>query len=165
MDQKSGRFASGIGYSIRPKYFSKAELFSAQIDSSMVPRSTFCHLAVPDQDALNVNVLVNFVMADNKLLGSESSNVSQISAGSDYAVGDELTFPEGAPIERLEVVVQVASHGLHGALPPAIVNAGQAMVEPPNVKMTGYNKSATEPARVVIFYVSDPDTPFLDPVR
>jgi quercetin dioxygenase-like cupin family protein len=45
------------------------------------------------------------------------------------------------------------------------VKAGQAMVEPPQVKMTGYNRSSTEPLRVVIFYVSDPDTPFLDPVR
>jgi quercetin dioxygenase-like cupin family protein len=43
--------------------------------------------------------------------------------------------------------------------------AGQAMVEPPQVKMTGYNRSSTEPLRVVIFYVSDPDTPFLDPVQ
>lgn len=42
------------------------------------------------------------------------------------------------------------------------VKAGQAMVEPPQVKMTGYNRSSTEPLRVVIFYVSDPDTPFLD---
>lgn len=49
--------------------------------------------------------------------------------------------------------------------PPAVVKAGQSIVEPPNVKMTGYNKSATEPVRVVIFYVSDPDTPFLDPVQ
>jgi quercetin dioxygenase-like cupin family protein len=45
------------------------------------------------------------------------------------------------------------------------VKAGQAMVEPPNVKMTGYNRSSTEPLRVVIFYVSDPDTPFLDPAH
>jgi quercetin dioxygenase-like cupin family protein len=45
------------------------------------------------------------------------------------------------------------------------VKAGQAMVEPPQVKMTGYNRSSTEPLRVVIFYVSDPDTPFLDAVR
>ena len=43
--------------------------------------------------------------------------------------------------------------------------AGQAIVEPPLVKMTGYNRSSTEPLRVVIFYVSDPDTPFLDPVH
>jgi quercetin dioxygenase-like cupin family protein len=48
---------------------------------------------------------------------------------------------------------------------PVTVKAGQAMVEPPKVKMTGYNRSSTEPVRVVIFYVSDPDTPFLDPAK
>jgi quercetin dioxygenase-like cupin family protein len=48
---------------------------------------------------------------------------------------------------------------------PVTVKAGQAMVEPPNVKMTGYNRSSTEPLRVVIFYVSDPEAPFLDPIR
>jgi quercetin dioxygenase-like cupin family protein len=48
---------------------------------------------------------------------------------------------------------------------PVTVKAGQAMVEPPQVKMTGYNRSSTEPMRVVIFYVSDPDTPFLDPTH
>ena len=48
---------------------------------------------------------------------------------------------------------------------PRVVKAGQAMVEPPHVKMTGYNRSSTEPVRVVLFYVSDPDTPFLDVAR
>jgi len=48
---------------------------------------------------------------------------------------------------------------------PVVVKAGQAFVEPPNVKMTGYNRSSTEPLRVVIFYTSDPDTPFLDPIK
>ncbi|MEP6609393.1 MAG: cupin domain-containing protein [Burkholderiaceae bacterium] len=46
--------------------------------------------------------------------------------------------------------------------PPVTVKAGQAFVEPPNVEMTGYNRSSTEPLRLVIFYVSEPDTPFLD---
>ena len=46
--------------------------------------------------------------------------------------------------------------------PPLSVKAGEAMVEPPRVPMTGYNRSATEPTRVVIFYVSANDTPFLD---
>src|SRR5947199_4374398 len=45
--------------------------------------------------------------------------------------------------------------------PPLTVKAGEAMVEPPKVPMTGYNRSATE-TRVVIFYVSANDTPFLD---
>ncbi len=46
-----------------------------------------------------------------------------------------------------------------------VVKAGQAFVEPPNVKMTGYNRSSTDPLRVVIFYASDPETPFLDPIQ
>ena len=48
---------------------------------------------------------------------------------------------------------------------PVIVKAGQAFVEPPNVKMTGYNRSSTDPLRLVIFYASDPDTPFLDAIK
>ena len=48
---------------------------------------------------------------------------------------------------------------------PVTVKAGQAMVEPPQVKMTGYNHSSTEPLKVLIFYVSDPDTPFFDVIR
>lgn len=45
--------------------------------------------------------------------------------------------------------------------PPLTVKAGEAMVEPPNVAMTGYNRSS-ETTKVVIFYVSANDTPFLD---
>jgi quercetin dioxygenase-like cupin family protein len=45
---------------------------------------------------------------------------------------------------------------------PIVVKAGQAFVEPPNVRMTGYNRSRTEALRLVIFYVSEPGTPFLD---
>jgi quercetin dioxygenase-like cupin family protein len=48
---------------------------------------------------------------------------------------------------------------------PVIVRAGQSYVEPPDLRMTGYNRSGKDPLRVVIFYVSDPGTPFLDEVR
>lgn len=48
--------------------------------------------------------------------------------------------------------------------PPVVVKAGEAFVEPPKVKMTGFNRSATEVLKLVIFYVSDPGTPFLDPI-
>jgi quercetin dioxygenase-like cupin family protein len=45
---------------------------------------------------------------------------------------------------------------------PIAVKAGEALVEPPDMEMVGYNRSPTEPARVVIFYVATPGTPFLD---
>ena len=48
---------------------------------------------------------------------------------------------------------------------PVVVKAGQAFVEPPHLKMTGYNRSPTEALRVLIFYASDPETPFLDPIQ
>lgn len=48
---------------------------------------------------------------------------------------------------------------------PIIVKAGEAIVEPPNVEMTGFNRSTSELTKVVIVYVSTPDTPFLDPLH
>jgi quercetin dioxygenase-like cupin family protein len=48
---------------------------------------------------------------------------------------------------------------------PVTVKAGHAIVMPPHVKMTGYNRSSDESLRVVIFSVSDPKTPFLDPIN
>jgi hypothetical protein len=100
------------GFSIRPLPYS----------GTSVSYGLILHNESKNQDAMNVNVLVNFVMADNKLLGSESTSITQISAGADYALGDELTFPGAAPIDRLEVVVQVGSHALQGTLPPATAN-------------------------------------------
>jgi quercetin dioxygenase-like cupin family protein len=48
---------------------------------------------------------------------------------------------------------------------PVTVKAGQVTTMPPRVKMTGYNRSSTDPLRLVLFNVSDPDTPYLDPVH
>src|SRR6266513_982921 len=48
---------------------------------------------------------------------------------------------------------------------PVTVKAGQAIVMPSQVKMTGYNRSSTDPLRLVLFNVSDPGTPYLDPVH
>ncbi|HEY5661740.1 MAG TPA: hypothetical protein VIR59_13220 [Gaiellaceae bacterium] len=59
------------------------------------------------QDAKQVQVLCNFVMSDNRLIGSMTVNVSDIAAGTKHATGGELTFPSGAPIARLEIVVKI----------------------------------------------------------
>lgn len=47
---------------------------------------------------------------------------------------------------------------------PVVVGPGEAFVEPPGVPHTGHNRSATDRLRVVVFYVSEPETPFLDPL-
>jgi quercetin dioxygenase-like cupin family protein len=48
---------------------------------------------------------------------------------------------------------------------PVKVKAGQAIVMPSHVKMTGHNRSSTDPLRLVLFNVSDPGTPYLEPVH
>jgi hypothetical protein len=63
------------------------------------------------QDALDVTVLTNFVMADNRLIGSASSRIGDIAAGTQHALGGELNFPGGAPIDRIEVVVKIGKSG------------------------------------------------------
>jgi quercetin dioxygenase-like cupin family protein len=93
---------------------------------------------------------------------SETQEVRVLTAS--FRPGDKTVFHT----HRWPVTVYV----LEGMFPlefegraAVTVSAGQAYVEPPNLKMTGYNKSATAPLRVVIFYVSDTGSPFLDVVR
>jgi quercetin dioxygenase-like cupin family protein len=90
---------------------------------------------------------------------SEGQEVSVLTAN--FKPGDKTVFHT----HRFPVTVYI----LEGAFTlelegrePITVKAGQALVEPAGEKMTGYNRSTSEPLRVVIFYASDPDTPFLD---
>ena len=89
----------------------------------------------------------------------DKQEVRVLTAG--FKPGDKTVFHT----HRFPVIVYVLDGAftleLEGRA-PITVKAGEAMVEPPNVKMTGYNRSATEPLRVLIVYTSDPDTPFLD---
>ena len=82
-----------------------------------------------NRDALDVKVLVNFVMEDNRLIGSATVRVSGIAAGSQHAMGGELSFPGGAPIARLEIVVEVGRSGPGTRAKPGI-SAARVMPSP-----------------------------------
>lgn len=72
------------------------------------------------QDALDVNVICNMVMDDNRLIGTASTHINDISAGSQHATGGELNFLGGAPVARLEIVVQIGRIGPATHLKPGI---------------------------------------------
>ena len=61
----------------------------------------------PNADALDVYVLVNFVMADGQAIGTKTEVIDAIPAGTTFAYGGSLRFPAAAPVARLEVVVKV----------------------------------------------------------
>jgi len=48
---------------------------------------------------------------------------------------------------------------------PITLKAGQALLEPINVKMRAANHDPVQPAKVVIFQVSRPEDPFLHPAH
>jgi len=90
------------GYSIRPQAGGGSRLSYGLI---LHNEST--------KDATNVRVQVNFVMADNHLLGTDTQRIAGISASSDFAFGNSVSFPGSAPIVRLEVVVTVGAYEQH----------------------------------------------------
>ena len=89
------------GWSVRP----------APFGGSSVSYGVILANESAQRDALDVKVLVNFVMADNRLIGSATTRVSDIAAATEHAVGGELNFPGGAPIARLEIVVVTGGGG------------------------------------------------------
>jgi hypothetical protein len=81
------------------------------------------------RDALDVKMLVNFVMEDNRLIGSATVRIRGIQAGQEHATGGELRFPGGAPIARLEIVVEVRKSGPATRARPGI-SAARIMPSP-----------------------------------
>ena len=100
------------GYSIR----------ALPYGGTAVSYGVLLHNTSQDQDAVNVQVLVNTVDASNRVFGTASTTVDAIPAGQDYAVGGDLNFTGAAPVARLEVVVQVGGRRKKSTLLPALAN-------------------------------------------
>jgi hypothetical protein len=92
-------------------------------------------------DALNVTVNVNFVLADDHLLGTKTESISEIPAGQTYDLGDDLSFPGAAPIARLELVMQVGSTQPHTGHALALDNV---VIEPNTTNSAWVNDIAGE---------------------
>ena len=93
---------------------------------------------------------------------SEQQEVRVLTAN--FKPGDKTVFHTHRFPVTVYILEGVFTLELEGR-EPITVKAGQALVEPPDEKMTGYNRSTSEALRVVIFYVSDPEMPFLDLVH
>lgn len=99
------------GFSVRPKTTGSTASYGVMLRN-----------ASPNADALQVYVLVNFVMADGHLIGTRAETIEAIPAGTSFAYGGSLDFPGAAPVVRLEVVVQVAGRQRHAISQPLVSN-------------------------------------------
>jgi hypothetical protein len=101
------------GYSIRPNPYGSGNRLSYGL---------ILHNAAPQRDAMAVTIQVNFVMADDHLLGTDTQHLDGIAAGSDYAFGNAVGFPGAAPIVRLEIVIQVGNYAKASIHYPTLAN-------------------------------------------
>jgi len=77
----------------------------------------------PQQDAVETYVLVNFVDAGGHLLGTTSSTVGLIGAGSTYPLGDNMRLRTMTSVDHLEITVQTKKSQPKGpTLQPTLQN-------------------------------------------
>jgi hypothetical protein len=117
-----------VGQLIAPKISVQKSGFSVRVKpfgGGNVSYGVMLRNQSPNADALNVYVLVNMVMPNNKLAGSQTTNISVIRAGATYGLGANLGFPGAPPpIARLEVVVQVRGRQPAATSMPSVANIG-----------------------------------------
>jgi hypothetical protein len=106
-----------VGRLIAPKIVVNKQGFSQKPTfggGSIVSYGVMLANPSPQQDAIDTFVLVNFIDGANHAIGSASTTVSFIGAGSTYALGNSINLRTAVPVARLEIIIQN-----HGARPKA----------------------------------------------
>jgi hypothetical protein len=73
----------------------------------------------PENDALDVNVLVNFVDATNRVVDSDSTRIEAIGAGTVYYLGGSTSIPDASQVSKLEIITRIGGQSPKRKLGPA----------------------------------------------
>ena len=73
----------------------------------------------PENDALSVDVQVNFIDATNRVVQTEHVDVAAIGAGTVYYLGGSTNIPDATPVSKLEVVTRIGGQQPKKKLGPA----------------------------------------------
>ena len=76
----------------------------------------------PENDALDVSVLVNFVDATGRVVDSATSRVPAVGAGTVYYLGGYTSIPDGSPVSKLEIVARLGGQAPKRKLGPPFAN-------------------------------------------
>ena len=76
----------------------------------------------PENDALDVSVLVNFVDATNRVVNTATIEVGAIGAGTVYYLGEGTTIPDGTPVSKLEIVTRIGGQQPKSKLSPSFAD-------------------------------------------
>ena len=76
----------------------------------------------PENDALSVSVLVNFIDATGRVVDSATSRVPAVGAASVYYLGGYTSIPDGSPVSKLEIVTRMGGQSPKRKLGPPHAN-------------------------------------------
>jgi hypothetical protein len=76
----------------------------------------------PENDALDVKVLVNFVDATNRVVQTDTVNVDRIGAGTVYYLGGSTTIPDSTPVSKLEIVTRITGQAPKTKIGPSLAD-------------------------------------------
>ena len=72
----------------------------------------------PENDALDVIVLVNFVDSTNRVVATSTVRVGAVGAGSEFNLGGSTSIPDASPVSKLEIVTRIGSQAAKRRLGP-----------------------------------------------
>ena len=96
------------GFSQRVVYTTRRVSFGAELSNPS-----------PENDALSVDVQVNFIDATNRVVQTEHLAVAAIGAGTVYYLGGSTNIPDATPVSKLEVVIRIGGQQPKKKLGPA----------------------------------------------
>ena len=72
----------------------------------------------PENDALSVNVLVNFIDSTNRVVATATKRIGAVGAGSEFYLGGSTSIPDASPVSKLEIVPRIGSQAPKRQLGP-----------------------------------------------
>jgi hypothetical protein len=93
-----------------------------RLSSREVSYGVVLHNPSPENDALYVDVLVNFVDATNRVVDTDTQRVDAVGAGTEYYLGGSTSIPDSSPVSSLEIVIRIGSQAPKRKLSPAITD-------------------------------------------
>lgn len=72
----------------------------------------------PENDALDIAVLVNFIDSTDRVVATTTARVGAVGAGSEYYLGGSTSIPDATPVSKLEIVPRIGSQAAKRLLGP-----------------------------------------------
>jgi hypothetical protein len=73
----------------------------------------------PENDALGVNVLVNFLDATNRVVDTDTTKIDAVGAGTVFYLGGSTSIPDSSQVSKIEIVTKIGGQAPKRKLGPA----------------------------------------------